>query len=439
MPSESRAGRVALGRRTWTLLLAAVLVGAPAAVLRAACAGRSCDRPAQTAADVPFCSLPEALRARVAAGFREGRSPDVVAVTGTTGVATGASAWPAADAGAARVPLVFHGAGVDPSAAVPAGTGLDDVAPTVAALVGLERPHPEVRSGAAVPGVATGAPARLVVEIVLEGVDGADVAGWSELERLADDGAGTFDAVVPSEPLDPAAVTTTIGTGGVPREHGVTGTLVRDDGGRLVRAWSRRAPVSVIAALGDDLDELRGGRPRVGLVAGGPVVRGLVGRAWYVDVDRDDVVYARSTRARVEAAERLLRRGYGDDTEPDLLAVALDGAPAALDAALGRLAAAAERAAPGGAAVVVTATGDAATARGALDARAVERAVERSIGAPVVEAVAAGGLFVDQDVVAAEGIAEDAVVDALAELRRGGEPVVADAFPAIAVSFARYC
>lgn len=438
VPAAHARGPV-LGRRAWTLLVAATLVAAPAAVLRATCAGRACDAPAEAAAGVPFCSLPEGLRARIAAGFREGRSPDVLAVTAgvpVAGGAPGAPAWPSVERGPERVPLAFAGAGVDPSAPVPAGTGLDDVAPTIAAVAGVERPHPEVRSGEPVPGVASGAPARLVVEIVLEGVDGAGVAagGWPAVTGLVRRGAGTLEAVVPSEPLDAAAVTTTIGTGGLPRDHGVTGALVRDDAGRLVRAWSRRAPVSIVAALGDDLDEVGRGRPLVGLVAGDPLARGLVGRAWYVDVDRDDVVYARSLAARVHAAERLLKAGYGDDAQPDLLAVSLAGEPRRVDAAVARLTAAAERAAPGGAAVVVTATGDAGASGPARDARALARAVERRVGAPVVEAVAAGGLFLDQDVLAAEGVTEDEVVDAL--LR---DDVFADAFPAIAVSFARYC
>ncbi|HEY3022323.1 MAG TPA: hypothetical protein VGK11_01650, partial [Actinomycetota bacterium] len=74
------------GRRLLVLLLVLAAIGVPAGVLRAACAGKSC--PADVAhARVPFCPLPAELKAKLAAGFREGRSPDVMAVTGNHAVA----------------------------------------------------------------------------------------------------------------------------------------------------------------------------------------------------------------------------------------------------------------------------------------------------------------------------------------------------------------
>ena len=74
------------------------LILAPAAILRALCAGHSCDEPDEGGANVPFCSLPEERRSQIVAGFREGRSPDVLTVT--------------ADASSGRVPVVFSGAGI---------------------------------------------------------------------------------------------------------------------------------------------------------------------------------------------------------------------------------------------------------------------------------------------------------------------------------------
>ena len=51
-----------------------------------------------------------------------------------------------------------------------------------------------------------------------------------------------------------------------------------------------------------------------------------------------------------------------------------------------------------------------------------------------------GGLFLDQDVLAADGLSSAAAVRPMLGMRDGdGRTVFADAFPGFAVSFARYC
>jgi hypothetical protein len=253
------------------------------------------------------------------------------------------------------------------------------------------------------------------------------------------EGVGTLEAEVGSLPLDPAAVLTTIGTGGLPQQHGITGSLVRNDEGRVVRAWGRGAPFSVIAALGDDLDELLRQEPRIGLVAADPSDRGIIGGNWYIEGDTDDVAMAsRPDRAGAEAV-RILRSGYGTDAIPDLLAVTLQGPVSVLDRVLGELVEAANRASGGSAAVVVTSTGTGGSAAGSVPVEELEREVERRTG-PVIEASALGGLFVDQEALASSRISEDRVVSALRDLRApDGTRLMADVFPSIAVSFARYC
>jgi hypothetical protein len=58
----------------------------------------------------------------------------------------------------------------------------------------------------------------------------------------------------------------------------------------------------------------------------------------------------------------------------------------------------------------------------------------------VVEATTPGGLFLDQDVLASSGLSEDPVIEHLRELRApDGGPLLADVFPQVAVTFARYC
>jgi hypothetical protein len=437
-------------RRILVVLLLSFAVAAPAAALRLLCVGRACDRPSTRQAPVPYCSLPGEARDLLAAGFRDGRGPHVLAVAGdtpmrgATGLASTAS-WPSADAGRDdAVPLVFAGAGVHRGAAVPAGVRLDVVAPTVAELIGLERPHPGVRSGEAIPGVALGERPRLVLEIVWKGVGSGDLhdagpSGSRTLRTLLRDGAGTLDAGPGSLPLDPTAVLTTIGTGGLPRDHGITGTLVRNDDGRVVTAWGRGSPFSVIATLGDDLDELMHQAPRIGLVATAGSDRGLIGGNWYIDNDRDDVVLERGPRAQAAEAGRLLASGYGRDEVPDLLAVAMDGPVPAMDRAAGRLVEEARRASGGLVAVVLTATGS-LRAESGVSASSFERSLDDDLGADVVEATALGGVFLDQRVMTASGITDDRVIRAVRGIRGpDGDRLVADVFPQIAVTFARYC
>lgn len=443
-----------LGRRTVTLLVALAVVGGPAALLRALCVGHSCDEPESTASEIPFCSLPSELKERVEAGFREGRSPDVLAVArrpsvvGSTELAPAdlQPPWTSVEGGElARVPIVFSGTGVDSEAVVPAGTALDDIAPTVARIMELERAHPEVRSGRAVDDVAGGGPPRLVLEVVLRGIGSLDLEGesgqWPYLESLMKDGVATMDGDVGSLPLDPAAALTTLGTGGLPSQHGITGTYVRNHSGKLVRAFGRGAPVTVIAALGDDLDEVLDQRPRIGMVASQPSDRGAIGGDWYVDVDTDDFVVAPEEPAR--AVTRMLDGGYGTDDVVDLVAVTLEGSLPDMDAALESMVEAAGRASGGSVVVVVTATGSLGEkVAGEVTAAEVAAEVEEDVAGTgeVVEAAVPGGIYLDQKALESLGVTEDDVLSALrAATGSQGSRLFNDTFTAIAVSFARYC
>lgn len=428
------------GRRTLILLTLVALVGAPAGVLRAFCAGRSCDEPANASSDVPFCSLPDELRSKVAAGFREGRSPDLLAVTRGSGLVA-SDEWPpvpwpsVSDDGSTRVPIAFWGAGVEPESEIPPGTGVDSIAPTVAAILSFDRAHPEVRSGRAIEGVASGESPRLVVEVVWVG------RGSDDLERggpVAADvmtaGPSTYDGDTGSVPVDPPAVLTTIGTGGSPSQHGITGTLLRDDSGRLRRAWGPNAPVHVIATLADDLDEELQQEPVIGLVAARRSYRGAIAGDWYVDVDRD--VFVKTERGQEAAAARAaLRPPFGADDVPDLLVVAVESGAEGLDRVLRTVARQARRVAPGKTAFVLTATGS--TGRGTVfEAGELPEDVASLVAAP-----APGGIFLDQAELAEQQVSEDEVLRGLVRMEdpSGTDALFADAFPAIAVAFGRYC
>jgi len=442
------------GRRLLVLLLVLAAIGVPAGVLRAACAGKTC--PANVAqARVPFCPLPTELKAKLAAGFRDGRSPDVMAVTGNHAVAgpAGAGPWPSvAEASTVTaVPIAFFGTGIEPGAVVPRGTGLDGIAPTLSEVLGFRRPHPDVRVGTAVAGISNGERPRLVLEVAWKGVGTQelrdDPRSWRSLRSLMARGAATVVGDTGSLPLDPAATLTTIGTGGLPSQHGITGALVRNDHGRVVRAWGPGAPFSVIATLPDDLDQAMDQRPLIGLVASDEADRGIVGGNWYVGHDRDTIVVATGGSA-VPAAERLLAEGFGLDAVPDILAVVLDGSVRSMDRRTHELVAAAERAAGGSVAVAIAGTGggsgaDAGSTDGAR-IRVSDIVSQVDAGVPgdpnVVAGAVSGGLFLDQAALAKEGISGDAVVQAtMGVTTPDGTRVFEDAFQGFAVSFGKYC
>jgi hypothetical protein len=339
------------------------------------------------------------------------------------------------------MPLGFWGEGVATGLALPEGVTLDSVAPTLAAIAGVKRPHPEVRSGEAIDRVASGDPPRLLVLLVWKDISSADLRrsedAWLELQAASRRGAFTDGAVAGSQPLDPAALLTTIGTGGLPHQHGIIGSALRSDSGAIVPAWGPRAPLSVIAALGDDLDESSKQDARVGLVGTRRFDRGLIGGNWYVEQDTDDVrLLRRGPAAQAQVARSLLEGGYGDDDVTDLLAVALEGEDvAALDEATAAIARAAESAAGGSVAFALTGIGSDAP-RDPVPAADLATAVERAVGAEVIEAEAVGGFFLDQDALVKAEVSQDDVVKAVrdSDYLRGG-----DVFTSTAIELGRYC
>jgi hypothetical protein len=337
-------------------------------------------------------------------------------------------------------------------ASVPAGVTLDRVAPTVAADLGLDRPFPNVRSGTPIDGVVDAVRPRLVVLVAWKGIGSADLEtapkAWPFLASLLDGGSGTLgagtgtlDAEAGSLPLDPAAVLTTIGTGGLPSQHGITGSFVRNDRGKVVPAFGDEGPVQVIATLADDLDEQTGGRALVGLVATGESDRGIVGGGWYPDEDPVDVIVGDGAAVPL-AVDVHLSTGYGRDDVPDVLGVVMHGPIRSLDARTKRIASAAGRATGGSALVVVAGTGATERARATVPDDELIAAVEDAVpgAGRAVAAAVPGGLFLDQDVLARAEVTGEVAVDVLLGLTNpdGGE-MMADAFQGFAVSFARYC
>ncbi len=441
-------------RRLATLLLVLGLIAVPAAALRAFCVGNSCDAEEERTDPVPFCSLDPGTRDLLTAGFYEGRSPDVLGVTGEQTVTSHVVrylgvAWPSTERRDMTVPVVFLGPAFT-GGALPDDLTLNQIAPTLEPLMGFERPFPEVRSGRAIrDAVRPGATSPLTVIVVWRGVGMPEIEDAVEPVRLLEQvttatsgGTGRDVAAGPAQPgsvpLDPAAVAATIGTGGLPSEHGITGAILGTEDGPA-RAFSTRAPGTVIAALGDDLDEATGGEALVGMVAADPTDRGLIGWNWYGSEDDDTVVVDR--RDPVEQVERLLEQGWGSGDAPDLLGVTLVGEVGAMDAATSRIVRVIQARVPD-AAIVVTATGSLAAAD-AIDDRELTERIERTLrtSEPVIAGAAAGGLFLDAESAAAQAITSQQVADAMAAQVAGdlSTPLFDDTFPSFTVRFGRYC
>jgi hypothetical protein len=436
------------------MLVAIAAIGIPAAVLTATCAGRSCDASGGEALRVPFCPLSQDLKDGIVNGFREGRSPDVLGVADGTPVYTDLEGlqmpWPGTGTFTdTRVPIAFAGAGVASGATVPEGTALDRVAPTVSEIMGFERDHPEVRSGTAVAGIANGERPSLVLLVGWKGVGSSELEthqeDWPFLASLLDDGAGTLEGETGSLPLDPAATLTSIGTGGLPSQHGITGSFIRDGQGEVVEAFRSDLPVEdrqIIATLADDLDHANPST-LVGLVATDERDRGVVGGGWYPGEDPVDVVIGDSAAAPL-AVEVHLSTGYGADDIPDVIGVVLEGRVRAMDRWTQEILTEAERATAGSTLVVVTGTGTGTVEASRLavpDGELVD-AVEDAVpgDAPAVAATVAGGVFLDQAVLREEQVTGQVAVEAmLSAAGPDGERMLADAFQEFAVSFARYC
>lgn len=434
--------------------IVAMLAALPAVALHVLCLGRSCDSAAGSANRTPFCSLPSDVRSAIANGFYERRSGDIIAVsdepvTGTPATDGTVPLWPSVSTAPPRAGVVLSGQGVEEGISLPA-MGLDDIASTVAALIDLDRPHPEVRSGHELEGIAsapTEAP-RLVLEVVWKGVSAQDLEeGLEDLPNVAalvDGGASTFTATVDSLPHDAAALITTIATGGVPRQHGITGSLLRNDAGRLVTAWGEGSPVNVIATLGDHLDELTQNRAVIGGVGTEPFDRGLVGGRWYPGGDHDPfsvLAPDAAPRDQASAAVDLLReQPFGRDQTVDLFGFVQEGPIDELDDELGRVIAQADSRSDGSLLVALTAMGPPSGPDDGLPATRVIRRLERSIQGPdLVEAVGLGDFYLDQEVLARRNLSDDVVLRSLFEFEHQGRDVFADVFPAIAITFGRYC
>jgi hypothetical protein len=333
-------------------------------------------------------------------------------------------------------PLLFIGRGVR-TTTLPPGVGLDQIAPTLEPILGFRRPHPEVRNGVAIPGVAQPANATpLVVLIVWKGVGTRDVdrlgAPWfRDVSTDSGQRPGVAHGVASagSLPLDPVAVESTIGTGALPSQHGITGTWMRGARGQVTLAFGRGAPTPVVAALGDDLDRFTNGRAKIGLIQDAPGDVGLTGDGWYGAGQVRDRTLSEDPDLSGQVAS-FLTRGWGADGTPDLLAIPMSRSAADDDRTAGEIVDEVLAKVPD-ATIVVAGTGTLRTDGAAGPPSDPAGIVPLPGGAP------AGGFFVDREP-GSSTTAQD-VVQEMRGQRDGDTPVYADAFADYAVRFGRYC
>ena len=172
-----------------------------------------------------------------------------------------------------EVPLVLFGPGfIARHGSVEHPASLVDLAPTTARLIGYEgwsRRPGRVLDEAFAPGSST---PRLVVTIVWDGAGNnaleAHPGAWTFLRSIAKRGTSFANATVGSTPSNTAPIHATIGTGALPRAHGVVSVMQRTERGNYIDPWAGNEPTVLEApTIGDLYDRDEGNRPHVGVVA----------------------------------------------------------------------------------------------------------------------------------------------------------------------------
>lgn len=253
-----------------------------------------------------MCGLPSEWLELSRRGFNEKRSGQISLLPRTPMyMSTGGQGWTHSGPWPylQEVPLVFYGPGVVPSLAEinpPVGATLADVAPTLAALMGMEPTFGEGRViEEALPSEEKDV--RVVVTVVWDG------GGWNALERWSDAwpnlkrlmaGGVHARAKVGSSPSVTPAVHTTLGTGVFPATHAITGVPVRNDEGVVVDSFYENSGRFIEApTLAESWDTANDNRALVGMVGYEPWHLGMIGKgAEAPGADRDHAVWINRAR-----------------------------------------------------------------------------------------------------------------------------------------------
>ncbi|HEX2025044.1 MAG TPA: alkaline phosphatase family protein [Actinomycetota bacterium] len=235
------------------------------------------------------CDLPRNQLQRIVNGYITGKSGEIQFVLRTPhffGLYSHSGPWNYLQ----RVPIFFYGPGHVPAAGqIGRPVTVADMAPTLAGHLGFEfdtadgDPLAEAIEG-------SGDPPRLVLVVVWDAggrnVLAAHQAAWTPVSRLIPQGAWFEHATVGSSPSVTPAVHATLGSGVLPRRHGVLDLRIRE-GDKLVGPILNGPQYMLEPTLADEWDRANGNRPVIGLIASEPTL-GMMGHGSYLDgADRD--------------------------------------------------------------------------------------------------------------------------------------------------------
>jgi hypothetical protein len=211
------------------------------------------------------------------------------------------------------VPLVLYGPGfIDPvgSVGVERDVTIADLAPTYAKLMQFEG-WPDRKQSAALTEVLedTDKTPKLIFTAVIDGGGWNVFSHWDgrhpNLTRIIGHGASIEGATVGSSPSITPATHTNVSTGVFPRDHGVTAIAVRADDGEIVGSFSEEAGnpgyrvmdprISLRETTIADLwDRSVGNRAKIGMLAPGNLMLGMVGHGVALESGDKDIVAIKS-------------------------------------------------------------------------------------------------------------------------------------------------
>lgn len=171
-----------------------------------------------------------------------------------------------------RVPIVLYGAGIPKRTSSYDEVDIAQLAPTYAALLGLDdfESEAEPLRGAIAPDAV---PPRVIFTVVIDG------GGWNVLQEhpqawpfiggLQRRGSTFFNATIGSAPSITGALHATFGTGSYPIDHGIPGNQMRAPDGTNVDAWLQNADPRYLnlPTVSEIWDETNDNRPVIATVS----------------------------------------------------------------------------------------------------------------------------------------------------------------------------
>jgi hypothetical protein len=235
------------------------------------------------------CELPRNQLQRIVNGYITGKSGEIQFVLRTPhffGLYSHSGPWNYLQ----RVPIFFYGPGHVPDAGqIGRPVTVADIAPTLAGHLGFDFDTPDGDPlDEAIEGSSE--PPKLILVVVWDAggrnVLAAHQAAWEPVRRLIPQGAWFEHATVGTSPSVTPAVHATLGSGVLPRRHGVLDLRIRE-GDQLVGPILNGPQYMLEPTLADEWDRANGNSSVIGLIASEPTL-GMMGHGSYLDgADRD--------------------------------------------------------------------------------------------------------------------------------------------------------